>query len=346
MKPHNLVIGFGTMLVMVLTNSCGKSGHVLTVTTPTATILANPLATSTASQIVSNATPTMVVTYAPTSTKETILIPDPSATVRVIPTLAVEDARSRLIDLLANNGGCRLPCLWGITPGSTTAQEAGSILAPLSSLSDFNVFKSESGAINLNAGLKDDQLLNIAISYLANQDKVYGINFEARDMKKLVDEQSGEYSYQDVFDSSYFGEKLDFYMLHQVLATQGRPSSVLLFTWGKIPTPRYGQGNFRLILLYPEQGIAVQYTTEMRVVDKNVEGCPANAHVEMSLFPAGNAAAFDEYLAPTDWKGRIGYYKSLEEVTSLSIDDFYEIYREPTDKCLETPAHLWPIPEK
>ncbi len=345
MKSNKLVIGFGLILVMLLTSNCGRSGHGPTVTTPTATIPAFPLATSTASQIVSSSTPAMVITPAPTSTKETTPIPVPSATVGVIPTLAVEDAHARLIDLLANNGGCRLPCFWGITPGVTTAQQARDILAPLSSLSDFNVFKSESGTIGLNAGLKDDQLLDISISYLENKDNIYGVAFEVRDLKKLVDPQSGELGFQDVFDSPYFGEKVDFYMLHQVLAAHGRPGVVLLTTWGKIPTPRYGQGNFKLILLYPEQGIAMQYTTEMRVVGKNVEGCLANAHVEIDLFPAGNAAAFDEYLAPWGWKDRMAYYKPLEEVTSLSIDDFYQIFRQPTKKCLETPANKWPIPE-
>jgi hypothetical protein len=260
--------------------------------------------------------------------------------------LAVEDARARLIDLLVNNGGCRLPCFWGITPGATTNQEARIILAPLSSMSDRNVFNSESGTIYLNDGLKDNQFLRINLAYLVNEDNVYRVNFEARDMKKLVDELGGEYSYQDVFDSPTFGERLDFYMIHQILATNGRPSSVLLFTWGEFPPPRYGQGNFKLILLYPEQGIAVQYTTEMRVVGKNVEGCLANAHVEMDLFPPGNADAFDEQLAPTAWKERLTYYKSLEEVTSLSIDDFYQIFRQSTEKCLVTLANLWPLPEK
>ncbi|MDH5507610.1 MAG: hypothetical protein OEZ02_10350, partial [Anaerolineae bacterium] len=37
-----------------------------------------------------------------------------------------------ILDLLENNGGCRLPCFWGITPGETTWSEAYALLAPLS----------------------------------------------------------------------------------------------------------------------------------------------------------------------------------------------------------------------
>ncbi len=346
MKSNKHIIWFGLILVVLLTSNCEIPDNIATTTIAAATTPANSLPTSTSTQIVSSATPTMVVTSVPTSTKKTTPIPVPSATVSAIPTLAVEDARARLIDLLANNGGCRLPCLWGITPGTTTAQQASDILAPLSSLSEFKVFHPESGTILLNDGLKYDQLLDIFINYLENQDSVYRVSFEARDRKKLVDQQSGGYAFQDVFDSPDFGEKLDFYMLPQVLATNGRPDSVLLLTMGEFPPSRYGQGHFKLLILYPEQGILVNYTTEMRIVGENVEGCLANAHVEMDLFPSGNAAAFEEYLAPTDWKGSLAYYKSLEDVTSLSIDEFYQLYRQPTEKCLVTPAHLWPLPEK
>ncbi len=134
-------------------------------------------------------------------------------------------------------------------------------------------------------------------------------------------------------------------MLHQVLDAHGHPGSVLLTTWGKIPSPRYEQGNFKLILLYPEQGIVVQYTTEMRVDGNNIVGCLDNAHIEMDLLPPGDADTFFEQLTPTDWQNRIAYYKPLEEVTSMSIDDFYETFRQPTGECLITPADLWPIPE-
>lgn len=279
-------------------------------------------------------------------TSSTTPIPVSSATIGAIPTLSVDDARARLHKLLSNNEGCRFPCLWGITPGVTTDHDAKAILAPLSSMSDFVGFNSESGTISLIDELSDGQFLSINISYLANEGNVLRVNLWGRDMRKLVDEKSGEYFFQDIYDSTGFGERLDFYMLHQVLSTYGRPDSVLLETLGKFPPPRYGQGHFKLILLYPEQGIVVQYTTEMRVVGKNVEGCLANAHVEMELLPPGNVETFYQLLAPSDWSNRIAQFKPIEKVTSLSMDDFYQKFRQPTANCLLTPARLWPIPEE
>lgn len=345
MKSRILVIGLSLILVILSLGSCDRSGDIPTETTPTTTVFPNPLAVSTASAFANSATPNKVVTSILTSTKETTPIPISSPTDREVPTQSAEHARVRLVELLANNGGCQLPCFWGITPGETTAQQARNILAPLSSLSDYNAFHPKSGTILLSYGLKKNQMLDVFISYLEDQNNVYGVSFEARDLIKLVDQQSGGYAFQDVFDSPDFGEKLDFYMLNQVLKVHGRPSSVLLTTWGKIPSPRYGQENFKLILLYPERGIAVQYTTEMRVDGDTIVGCLANAHVEMGLFPPGDADNFYQQLALTDWQSRITYYKPLEDVTSMSVDDFYEAFRQSRDECLVTPANLWSIPE-
>jgi hypothetical protein len=40
----------------------------------------------------------------------------------------------QLLDLYLNNGGCQLPCWWGITPGETSWQEAREKLSPLGEL--------------------------------------------------------------------------------------------------------------------------------------------------------------------------------------------------------------------
>ena len=83
----------------------------------------------------------------------------------------------------------------------------------------------------------------------------------------------------------------------------------------------------------------------MHLNGSNVRGCPLNAHVEMELYPAGHADAFFERLKATDWAVKLNSYKPLEEVSSLSLEEFDETFSQPTDKCIETPANLWPIPE-
>lgn len=330
---------FALIMILLAASSCGITNNVFT-TVPVIPTPANASPTAMPTEmIVRSMTPTMTVPLTPSLITST---PLPATTLSLVPTLSADGARKKFNELLTTNGDCLLPCLWGMTPAKTTSQEAMTLLAPLGSLSNFHVFKPEAGSIDIYDRLKDDRILSVYISYLTNNDKVNSILFISRAMDKLVDEKG----FRDIFNSTDFGERLNNFMLHQVLDSLGQPSSVLMTTFGEFPPPRYGQGHFKIILLYPEQGIAVQYTTEMQMVGKNVQGCLANAHVEMEFFPEGNIDAFYEQLDLTDWKRRLENYKPIEEVTSMSVEEFYLAFRQPTEQCLQTPADLWPLPEK
>jgi len=270
----------------------------------------------------------------------------PSITPTVIPTLSLGDADLRLLDLLAGNGDCRLPCLWGIKPGESTYEEAKTILVPLSSISDFTAFAPGVGNITPYY-TEGDLIIYTNVDFLINNNIVTRVYFQGRALKEMSGE-NGVRGADNVFDSTFFGERLRLYMLPKILSEYGRPESVLLSTLGELPLSNRDPGvHFNILLLYPDQGILAHYTTEMRVVSKNVVGCPANAHVELELFPSGHSDSFFELLDPTYWPEKIkNDYKPLEEVTSLSIEGFYQTFRQATDECLETPAILWPVPEK
>jgi len=289
-------------------------------------------------------TPTNIpVSPSPSATATEILpTPIPSATFTVTPiqTLPVGDAQAKLLKFLSDNSGCYLPCLWGIAPGESSFQEAQVILIPLGSVSEFTAFKSGLGSVTpyfIEGGIE----IYTTIDLIANQDNniVNHIAFNAEAHRPLA--QGG---YENVFDSKFFGEKVRAYALPHVLSEQGVPSSVMLATYGSHLT-RGGTGGFDILLLYPKDGILVNYTTQMHLIGTNVRGCPVNAHVEMELYPPGQTNAFFESLKTTDWAVKMNYYKPLDEVTSMSVNEFYQTFREPTDKCIETLAKLWPIPE-
>jgi hypothetical protein len=339
MKSTKLDLFFGLMLIGFLAIGCVKSNTLPRTPSPEAPLILSP----------SEALPTYTLRPTPvpsptlTSTPFHILTPTPSDTPIVIPTLSVEDARLRLLDLLAENGDCRLPCLWGIKPGESSYQEAWTRLAPLSSISSLTGFETGLGTIEPSYAIEDGLKIDIFVAFLAKDNVVTRISFEGRALKEL----SGERGVESVFDSALFGEQLAQYMLPQILSEYGRPSSVLLSTLAEFPSSRYGQGHFQILLLYPDQGFLVHYTTEMHVTDKNVVGCPANAHIELELYPSSLGDSFFEFLAPTNWPEAIkNNYKPLEEVTSMSLEEFYQSFRQSTGKCLETPANLWPVPEK
>ena len=200
--------------------------------------------------------------------------------------------------MLSNNGGCQLPCLWGITPGKSTYQDAQAILLPFTSISVLTGFRPDSGAIFPVYANGDVELYNgigFNIDTQSNNRIVNMIGFSAEAHKPLA--QGG---YEDVFDLKFFGENMSAYSLPHVLTEQGIPSSVMIETAGG-PLTRGGTGGFDILLLYPDQGILVNYKTQMHLIGANVRGCPSNAYVRMELYPPGQPDLFFEGLKKTDW---------------------------------------------
>ena len=319
MKSQKFAFLASLMVVMILAAGCAQSSP-------------DPQPTS----II---TPTLTVTSSPTPTPISLLTFTPT----FVPTLPVEEAQTQFLDLLSNNGGCRLPCLWGITPGRSTIQDAQLILVPLSSLSRFKDLLPS--PITIDPIYKEDDLeIATNSSFVYGNDGIIGsIFFRAREFR--VGEPGNPTTLKPVFDSRRFGERLRPYMLSQVLSEQGVPNKVLISTDGGENTGNNVPG-FYILLLYPDRGILVNYTTNKELIRGNVRGCPPNAHVEMELYPPGQTELFFESLKQTDWGITKNGYKPLEEATSMSVEEFYEIFRNPTDKCIETPVNIWPTPER
>jgi len=305
---------------------------------------------ATAPVLLASASPTE--TMPPTITPTTTGTPTPTFTPTTILTLPAEDARNRLLELLANNGDCRLPCLWGVTPGQSNYQEARTILMPLSSIAD-NIYFDQPKVNGILLGaispfyVEGDLDLNTRVaSYYYNDNSfVSRIAFRVQEEKVVPDprDPSGKswLSKTPIYDSLTFGKRVEYYSLSHILSEQGKPDSVMIYIPRAEGYPIVA-GVLDAALLYPKQGIWIDYTMSMHMNGTIMKGCPANAHIEMQLYPSGNPESFFSLLEKTDW-GRIkGGYKSLAEATSMSVEQFYETFRNPTDKCIETPTNLWP----
>ena len=70
---------------------------------------------------------TATLTHTPTNTPTLI----PTLTWTPLPTLSAEAAHAKIKELLKTNGGCELPCWWGIIPGKTAWPEALHFLTPI-----------------------------------------------------------------------------------------------------------------------------------------------------------------------------------------------------------------------
>ena len=338
MKSPKYILWVISMIIMMLAASCSQSApdQILTPETP--------------SQPTNTTTPTLTTELTPIPTHTPTRLP--TDTPAPIPTLPVEQAQAKLLELLSNNGNCRLPCLWGITPGKSDYREARANLIPLGNISGLmSGFTSDGGAmfpVYTENNLKLSLSVGLNVERLVDEQIVRNISFDAREFQ--VGEPGNPYALKPIYDSKTFGERLRPYMLHALLAEYGIPAAVLISTDGGYERGRYVPG-FDIVLFYPDQGIMAAYTTYRQLVNGKVRGCPANAHVEMQLTPAGQPDSFAKIIAQTQWSnlwpisGDNPYWKSVDEATSMTLEQFYETFRQSTDKCIETPANLWPTPE-
>lgn len=317
MKKQKRLLVFSYLIILFLVSSCEQD--VTKIVTPQPTISATNI-------IFQTSTSTLTLT--------------PSLT--PVPTLSSDDATNRLLELLETNGNCKLPCLWGISPIKNSFLESLEILMPLNLLSAFPLFEP-SNPISIHPRYVNGDLeIYTGISVYTNPEKdvVNRIWFYVEARKPLTTESGYEY----VFDSAFYSQIDSAYMLPHVLSEQGIPESVLISTSGG-PLTRGGTGGFEIALLYPDQGVFVHYETQMHIIGKNVQGCPQSPLVWMELFPPENAENFFVELEKTKWPYFKEGFKPIEETTSLSIEEFYDLFSKPTEKCIETPKELWPIPE-
>jgi hypothetical protein len=85
-------------------------------------------------------TPTITLTpslWSPTSTVTASIQVSPA---NPRPTLTADEAKVLVFDRLENNGGCQLPCLWGLTPGGTDLTFLDDFMSQFSDLVSPNVY--------------------------------------------------------------------------------------------------------------------------------------------------------------------------------------------------------------
>jgi hypothetical protein len=184
-------------------------------------------------------TPTPTLTFTPSPT----LTPVPSATPTLIPTLTRDDAETKMLDLMASNGNCHLPCFWGITPGESTLTDTKTILAPFSSFRFTEVVGRPPYAFFTY--WIEELYFSVGIDYDSN-DKVSNVNFAVSDSK--IEQSTNGPIFKPIYNSKYFSEQIFPYTLLGVLSDQGIPEAVVITTNGD-PDPHQDYPGFYITLL-------------------------------------------------------------------------------------------------
>lgn len=139
-KP-NLSSGLPSFLIAALTilwfGGCSPAASTPVSPTPTFSRHLPPTWTASATvaptlTLTPSKTSTPTKTQPPTFTPTVYKTPAPTLTEVLPPTMSYKEIIRKSEALLATNGGCRLPCFWGLTPGKTTVPELKQFLSEFS----------------------------------------------------------------------------------------------------------------------------------------------------------------------------------------------------------------------
>jgi len=231
-----------------------------------------------------------------------------------LPTLSHEAAYTRFQELL-NNGGCRLPCWWGITPGKTTWNDAQRFLQTFTNM---DIRDASNGFYVADVYLPVPQGKgSLSHTYYIKDQIVYWI---------------------EVFNFDWVPS---LYLSH-FLNTYGPPDEVF------VRTVRHEEGGsqpFLIDLYYANFGILIEYSggTPNQVGEK-IQNCFDDMYSPFIYLwsptkPMASSTAISTFLDTEN----LPYPISLYDATGKRIDMFYEEFKNPHKvKCLETPLNLWP----
>jgi hypothetical protein len=317
------------LLVLLVSVACDSKAAV-----PTVSPLIIPSATAIR---VSSPTLTLVPPNTPTSPPTATSTPMPKPTLTLVPhptpgpTLTKDEEQTLVLKLLKENSECRLPCWWGFTPGETAWLTAEKFF--LSHGKRIGRYYDSQGTVYSVDFFIPNHGSQINQDYYTTKGDVIDV-ITVRAVPAVHDEKL------DYGDAQLAGDGF-LYMLSQMLTTYGQPSEVLLETF--TGTPDGGRPPFSLLLFYPEKGILVRYHGPAEKTGKTLRLCPSQADVGLVLWSPESSMTLDHLPnLGNEIVGDMSWFRSLEEATGMSVEQFYQSFARPNNKrCLETPADMW-----
>ncbi len=286
----------------------------------------------TSSSIPRMPSPTLMPTPSPTDTP----------TFTNIPTLPKDQAFTRLSDLLSNNS-CRLPCWLGITPGQSTLQDVQQQLDIFSSIDKLHYlapagewssgdltipYPNDSMEIEIHPGYLSSPITN-TISVIEITTLSYRIKNGGRDV--------------DIYDYPPYNQLMKAYTLSAVLSGYGLPDQIYFYALATSPLVY-----FQIHIWYPEKGIFMIYNLLAHDLGNSYQLCPTDALISGFLTQPGITdyqgfllqtynQLYSNFFPPTN------FVKTTDEAFGTTTDQFYQLFRTPTTRCLETPKTVWPV---
>lgn len=288
-------------------------------------------------------TQTITVTSTPTQ------LTHPYPTALVESTMTAAETKTLVFNMFNDNGDCSLPCFWGLSPQLTNAHYSQSFIQRFgNTISEKDIY-THSNAIDSLEGYAEINLYNdrlrthVSITYYNQKEKLEQIIVSAG---SYMEEGNGENVNSKItFGESIFTHQLDYYMLPNVLNNYDKPSDVLILPilYG---APYLVQDLLSLVLIYQEDGFMVEYIFPLNYDGELLVGCPNQVgYINIVTWPTDEDLSMSSILSKKSSLGinseNINSYKSIEDATSLTVNDFYKTFNIKNAKCLQTPHSLW-----
>lgn len=295
--------------LLLLITSCGNSSA------PTATLTASPFSTVSPTKFTSNiATPPS--SEMPTPTLFPSVIP--------LPTYPPDQWDKIIRDLMNTNGGCKLPCWWGFTPGSINKYELQQKLAQF-------IFSFSEGWPNI----------------ASKRDGGIGFTYPDRDQAGII------YLVPD--GETIVGMRLEgyyaitkHYAIQDIFRKYGTPNEIWIYTW------QYPIGEdvlqFVITLDYSSKGFLVYYFSEKGdfISETVSQLCYTRDSIPPKIIlwdPASKNPFLEnksDYIY-TIWD----QMKPVEKATGISKEEFFNWFVNGTESqeyCIKSPASIWQTP--
>lgn len=244
----------------------------------------------------------------------------PLATWTPAPTLSDIEAERMIQSLLKNNGGCRLPCWWGIIPGKTTWEEARQFLSTF--------------ATSIVQGSFSQTIIEKIPHFSTNYSihyKIPGIPDGGAVLISLTDGIVSTIAFGSTSTSESF-------RLSQLLSKYGKPGKIFVETYQNLP---YNPLPFTLVLYYPEFHFLARFETYAQKEGSFLIGCPKMVNPYLVLWSADRNVS-DLDIQNWAFGEDSSLVKELKDVTNLSEDEFYRIFRDSESiDCIKTPVEYW-----
>lgn len=271
-----------------------------------------------------------------------------------LPPMSTENRKAVLTSFVQENGGCQLPCILGLTPGISSQLAVNSFVR----------------YFQINSREAEDQINNISIYAFADKEwsgadlrffenrvnvsvsmasqitdgKVERIMFGGQAMQLM------DVGAKKLFGDLYYEDLLKSFSLSTILEVYGRPGQIIIRPFPDDlghPSPP-AQYTFDVVLFYPKQGFVAEYISVRAEDGDNFIGCPTKSYTTRiaSWNPAESMSLTEaiKYFSNLDGisETNIREYKQLQDVTSLSLAEFYNVFRmSNTSDCIKTPKELW-----